>query len=79
VEHRLWEYAYNYATAYINGAKQPKPHASQQLISINMDILTAAINRLNISINQLPQDRREAGAVLFAKGLCCGVIICIEA
>jgi hypothetical protein len=79
VEHGLWEYVYDYATAYINGVKQPKSSANPQVISADVDALTAAVNRLNIGINRLPQDRREAGAVLFAKGLCCGVTMCTEA
>jgi len=79
VEHGLWEYAYDYAAGYINGVKQPKPSANQHLISADLDVLTAAINRLNTGITRLPQDRREAGAVLFTKGLYCGVIMCTEA
>jgi hypothetical protein len=51
VENGLWEYAYDYTIAFINGIKQLNPPTSQQLISTDVDILIAAVNRLNISIN----------------------------
>ena len=42
----------------------------------DMDTLTAAVNRLGLGLDQLPRNQREAGAVLFAKGLCRGVNMC---
>jgi hypothetical protein len=79
VEQGLWEYSYDYARAFVNGVKKPKPPPTQQLLHADVDMLAAAVQRLSLGMNRLPPDRREAGAVLFAQGLCRGVNMCTEA